>query len=467
MNKNNTQLLDLFKSLDKKELRDLKKIVRSPFHNQREDVILLFDYLLKQHPFSRPKKLENEIVFAVIYQDRNYHAADYYHLCFYLKRVIEKYLILVEKELEEDILLAKIYRRKGLDSHFNNSVLSAEKKLNKQPLRHADFHLQNFYLQQEKLEYAGQRSRRDSGNLQTATDELSIYFIGQKLKHACHALSQKSFTNVDFEEAFLQEILKYVESKGYQETIPAIAVYYAYYQAFKNGMGSFDTLRNLVGKYNGLFPIQEMRDIYLMPINFGIKEFNSGKKHYLREVFNLYKQGLEYGVFLENDMLSHYTYGNINSAALGLKEFTWAEDFLHKYKSFLDPKNRDNVYQYNLATLYFRKPDYAKAMDFLQTVEFTDLIYNIESRRMLLKIYFSLGEEEALDSLLESFKRFIYRQKDLGYHRDSFLNLIRFTNRLLSLLAGDATGRLKLLNEVRDTTELADKEWLISKLDTT
>ncbi len=464
MTKSNTQLLDLFSSLSKKELRDLKKFVRSPFHNQREDVILLFDYLLKQHPFSRPKKLENEMVFAQIYPDRDYHAADYYHLCFYLKRVIEKYLIFVEKEQEEEILLAKIYRRKGLEKHFKNSVSNAEKKLQKQTLRHADFHLQNFYLQQEKLEYAGQRSRKSSGNLQAATDELSIYFIAQKLKHACHALSQKLFTNVDFEEAFLQEILRYVELKEYQKTVPSIAVYYAYYQAFKNGKGSFETLRNLVEKYNGLFPIQEMRDIYLMPINFGIKEFNSGKKHYLREVFNLYKQALKYGIFLDNNVLSHYTYGNINSAALGLKEFSWAEDFLQEYKSFLDPRNRDNVYQYNLAILYFRKPDYAKAMDFLQTVEFTDLIYNIESRRMLLKIYFSLGEEDALYSLLESFKRFIYRQKDLGYHRDSFLNLIRFCGRLLALSPSDRVGRQKLLEEIEATTDVADKEWLCESI---
>lgn len=324
--------------------------------------------------------------------------------------------------------------------------------------------MKNFYLQQEKLEYAGQRSRRNFDNFQMATDELSIYFISQKLKHACHALSQKSFAKVDFEEVFLKEILKYVELREYQNTVSAIAVYYAYYQSFTSGEGGFETLRNLVGKYNGLFPIQEMRDIYLMPINYGIKEFNSGKKHYLREVFNLYKQGLKYGVFLDNDVLSHYTYGNINSAALGLKEFTWAEDFLNEYKAFLAPKNRDNVYQYNLATLYFRKPDYAKAMDFLQTVEFTDLIYNIESRRMLLKIYFSLGEEEALYSLLESFKRFIYRQKDLGYHRDSFLNLIRFAGRLLKLSQDDKEGRLKLLKEIEETKEVADKQWLHTTL---
>jgi len=464
MKENHTQLLDLFRHLDKKELRNLKKFVRSPFHNQREDVILLFDYLSKQQPFTRPTKVTNAAIFAVVYPQKSYHSADFYHLCFYLKRVIEKYLIFREKEQEEELLLAKIYRRKGLDSYFKNSITSAEKKLQKQTLRNADFQLHNFLLQQEKLEFSGKRSRSNSDNLQAATDELSIYFISQKLKHACHALSQKSFAQVDFEDTFFKEVLRYAKSMSYEKNIPAIAVYYTYYQAFTQQGGDFETLRNLVKKYNGVFPVQEVRDIYLMPINFGIKEFNSGKKHYLREVFDLYKQALKYGVFLDNGMLSRYTYSNINSAALGLKEFAWAETFLQEYKPFLDVKNRDNVYQYNLATLYFREPDYAKAMDLLQTVEFTDLIYNIESRRMLLKIYFSLGEEDALYSLLDSFKRFLYRHKELGYHRESFLNLIRFVSRLLTLSAMDKLDCEKLLAEIEEVTEVADKEWLLEKV---
>ncbi len=461
MPKTTVDLLEIYLALDKKELRDLKKFVRSPFHNQREDVILLFDYLAKQHPFTRPQRVRNEVIFAAVYPAKMYKAADFYHLCSYLKKVTEKYFLWCEKEQNETRILAEIYRKKGLENQFKDKLKKAEKQLRDRTRRNADFHLQNFKLQEEKLEYFGKRSRSNTDNLQPATDELTVFFISKKLQHACRALSQKSFAKVDFEQAFLEEIIHYAESKNYHRDVPAVAVYYAYYQSFTNENASFETLLNLVKKYNGIFPPQEMRDIYLMPINFGIKKFNQGKKHYLREVFGLYKQGMEYGIFLDNGSLSRFTYSNINSAALGLKEFAWAEQFLHKYKDFLDPKNRANVYQYNLAILYFRKPDYDKAIDLLQTVEFTDLLYNIEAKRMLLKIYFTLGADDALFSLLDSFKRFLQRQKELGYHRESFLNLIRFTGRLLHLPPGDKAARAKLAAEIEGTEEVADKGWLL------
>lgn len=415
--------------------------------------------MAKWHPFERPEKLEKEVIFQAVYPKQKYERQAFYYVCSWLKNLIEDYLVYSAAQVDRDLSLARIYRQKGLEKHFVEAVKNTEKKREKQPLRDADFHLSNFHLYQERLEYAGQQSRRNTENLQAATTELTLYFIAEKLKHTCHALSQSLFTKVELEADFLKEILDYIRKKNYQGTVPAIAVYYAYYQAFTGG-GSFSSLLDLVKKYNGKFRAGEMRDIYLMPINFGIRAYNSGKKHFLREVFEVYRQGLEYGVFLENNQLSRFTYSNIVSAGLGVKEFNWTEDFLHTHKDFLSPKNRENIYKYNLANFYFQKPDYDKAMQLLVTTEFTDLLYNIQARRMLLKIYYTLGEEDALYSLLDSFKRFLYRQKELGYHRESFLNLIRFTGRLLILPPRDEEAKIKLMKEIEETKEVTDKEWL-------
>ena len=53
---------------------------------------------------------------------------------------------------------------------------------------------------------------------------------------------------------------------------------------------------------------------------------------------------------------------------------------------------------------------------------------------------------------------------DSGYHRDRFLNLIRFSGRLLPLPPNDKAGRIKLLKEIEETTEVADKEWLCESI---
>jgi hypothetical protein len=43
-----SNLINIFKTFSKKELRDFKKWLQSPLHNQREDVLKLFNYLSEE-----------------------------------------------------------------------------------------------------------------------------------------------------------------------------------------------------------------------------------------------------------------------------------------------------------------------------------------------------------------------------------------------------------------------------------
>ena len=104
-------------------------------------------------------------------------------------------------------------------------------------------------------------------------------------------------------------------------------------------------------------------------------------------------------------------------------------------------------------------------MDLLQKVEFSDVHWNMNSRRMLLKIYFEKGELESLESLLVSFKNFIYRHKELGgYYRDNNLNLLKFVSRLLSLGQFEKDARAALKKEIEATKGVADKDWLLEQI---
>lgn len=123
------------------------------------------------------------MIFAVVYPKQDYDRQAFYYVCSWLKNLIEDYLVYSAAQAERDLSLTRIYRQKGLEKHFVETVKNTEKKAIKQPLRDADFHLSNFRLQQEKLEYAGQQSRRNTENLQAATTELTLYFISEKLKH--------------------------------------------------------------------------------------------------------------------------------------------------------------------------------------------------------------------------------------------------------------------------------------------
>jgi len=46
----NTKIIQFLKCLSKDELREFGKFVRSPFHNNRKDVIRFYDVLKKFYP---------------------------------------------------------------------------------------------------------------------------------------------------------------------------------------------------------------------------------------------------------------------------------------------------------------------------------------------------------------------------------------------------------------------------------
>ena len=225
----------------------------------------------------------------------------------------------------------------------------------------------------------------------------------------------------------------------------------------------FQKLKNLITEHWQRFAINEMRDIYLLAINYCIKKLNNGQTEFIEEALDLYKVGLEKEILFENGNLSRFTYNNALSLGLMSQQFEWSRDFLETYQKFLPAKKRKNIYLYNLTIYHFQKQEYHKVMDLLHQVQFRDVLYNLNARRMLLRSYFEMEEIDALESLLDSFQVFIRRRKDLGYHKENFKNLIKFVKKLL-LIGHDRKAKERLLKTIERTAAVVDKDWLLEKV---
>jgi hypothetical protein len=208
----------------------------------------------------------------------------------------------------------------------------------------------------------------------------------------------------------------------------------------------------------------EIAEIWLIVINFAIKKQNQGNRIYVEEALSLYLKGVELGILLENGQISKKTYSNILVLYILKGDLTSAEQFLFEYKIYLPERERENTYLHNLATLYFKKKAFSQVLATLQDVQFTDTLHNMEARRLLLCSYYELGEENALDSLLDSFGIWLRRSKHLGYHRDLYANLVKITRKLMETKYQNKEVREKLRIEIIETKILAGREWLLEKI---
>ena len=167
---------------------------------------------------------------------------------------------------------------------------------------------------------------------------------------------------------------------------------------------------------------------------------------------------------IENGILSKFTYKNIVASGLGLGAFEWVEQFIEQYKDHLEVKDRESTYSLNLALLYFRQGAYEAALPLLQKVDTSDTLNNLNARRILLRIYYEQKEGNVLDSFLDSYQQYLYRQKNLGYHRDLYMPLVRFTRKLIRLEPGNVQQRAQLRAEVVSTKDFAEKRWVLGEL---
>ena len=469
-----SRLFELLQSLTPSELTAFSKFIRSPFFNHRGDVIRLFDYFFQKRSGKKKGLFEKKTVFKKLFPNEKYDEKQLGYTMSFLLKAAQSFLVYNEQQskgqVNFQILLAKAMRKRGLQRHFKSAIGKAKSALEENPYRNMDHHFLCYLYHLEKYESGAKEKRTATRSLQEMADETTLFFMASKLRQSCTAQMHKALSETEFQIEFLPEILTKVEKQQLYH-LPAIGIYYYGYRSLTDTGNKewFLLLRRAMQDYAHQFPFSEMRDIYTLAVNYCIRQINTqkgqeGQSHYLQQVLDIYKEGLENEVFLNNGILSRFTYNNIANAGLGLKAFDWVEQFLKEYKDSLEEKYQKSSYLFNLASLYFRKPDYGKALDLLTQADFDDLLHNLDARRMLLRIYFDLGEFDALDSLLDSFSIFLRRRRDIGYLRQNYLNLIRFTRKLLHLPAGDRQARKKLRNDLKNTKALAEREWLLEKV---
>ncbi|MEM9918684.1 MAG: hypothetical protein AAF990_11335 [Bacteroidota bacterium] len=463
-----SRLIEVFRALSKSERKLFDKYLHSAYFNQREDVCRLFTYLEAQMPEIKESALEKKRVYRAVFGTSSYEEKRLSYAMSFLYQHLKNFLAYEafrQDSHQMQLLTGKAFKKRGLYRQFESEMKSLEKSIGQTDFRNIDYHYDQFQLQYEKSDYLISQRRETPDTLLTALEELNTYFLANQFKLGTSIFLLQSLSTNEGQVGLVEEFLRLAEKGKYLQK-PAVALYYYGYRALQSDEPGlyFDKLRELIRDQHHHFRLEELRDIYMLAINHGIKQYNQGQKQLMEQVLDLYKEGLALKVFIRDGVLSKFTYNNIVIAGLVQKEFEWVEQFLYAYKDFLSEKDRESSFNYNLAILYYRKPDYSKAMELLRSIEFKDVMHDLYARRMLLKMYYELGENDPLESLLISFRAFIYRHKELGYYKSNYLNLIRFTNKLLQLDRYDKVASSRLQQEIEQTKAVAEKSWLLDQI---
>lgn len=463
-------LLEIIRSLDKKEIRELNKWLQSPAHNQRQDVVKLFEFLVKNLP-NGDESAEKTRAWKYVFPGQPFDDAYLRQVMYFLLKAIEDYLVFAElskNHVDHQLILTRIYRKRKLEKPFNQAQREGLKMLEDQPLRNDTYYLNTFFFAQVEYEHRMAISQNGPVNLQETADALEKWFVEERLRISKDMIAHHQiFQKIHYDHGLLDETLGYAEKKGMLNE-PAIAVYYYAYKAFTNPTEEayFENFEKLIQSHSSRFQASEIRTLYLAALNYCVPKVNQGRQDFYRKAYELYKKGVETGILMENGELSRYTFLNTVSSALKVSEFEWAELFIHQFKDFLEEKHRSGTANFSLSRLYFEKGEYAKAQHFLTQFEYDDMLQNIVAKTMLLKIYFETDEYDAFESLLESLRTYLQRKEALDSTRKaSYKNMISLMKKLLQLNIYSKVQREVFRELVAKTNPLAERDWFLRQLD--
>lgn len=458
----NSNLFELIQSFTVAEQKSAHRFLESPYFNQRQDITRLFELLCRE------KTPEKKRLWPEIYPNEPFDDTRLRLLMSYLNRLLESFL-LVEQQWEKGpsgkLQLATVYRNRGLMGHYERNMRAFEREIADHPLRNARYHrlLRDYYI--ERHETSVRLNPTDTESLRTLAHSTDVEYLTHRLRLICLELAQKNVYQSGEENPLHRVVISLAEGGDWAH-LPGIATHLAacrmlthpeedhYYQDLKEKMASEE----------GVFSDDEMRELYTFSINHCIRQTNRGERNMEQEVLRLYQKALEAGYLFENGTLSRFTYHNIVAAALRCRELDWAEEFIPKYNVFLESSYRDSSLSFNQARLDYARHRFDSVLLLLQKANYRDPLLNLAAKTLLLKTYFVLGEHDLLQSHLDAMRNYIHRKKVIGYHRTNYLNIVRFTERMLHREPHNKQALEELRTEIEKEPVLTEKEWLLERM---
>jgi hypothetical protein len=467
------KLVTLLRTFEKVDLNRLRKLVASPYFNDEPDALRLFDIChaaLKKSPEAL-SKLTKEQVWKKLCPALPYDDAHLRRMTSDLNQLAIKFRALEQRErepLEDWLFEQKALEAAGLDKHLAGIERQITRHIEHSTARNTEFyHLAfRYHWNIFNRSYRVVAATDYMAKLLPANKALESFYVTQKLKMYVAWLSYRQFRSTDKVLPLPPGFWENIDQEGFSD-IPMIGIYRQVVQILTepDDESLFEGLLTDLERMGNALAPEDYRECCYIAQNYCALKINQGKSEYYGKAFVIFKTMVERDVLLEEGQLAEGVYKNIITTGLRADAFVWVENFIEEYSWYLPPAIRENARTFNLANLYSHLKQYNRALEVLRNVEYSDVTYALGAKTILLRIYYEQNEYLALDSLIDSFRIYLRRNKQISKNLqkeyNNFLNLVK---KLTTLRVGDKKALSEFRTKVVATSYNTPKKWLLAKI---
>jgi len=467
------KLFDLFNTLSKEELRDLKRAVQSPLLTGNKRLLPLFEVLRKHHLKLEDNQTFREKIYQKVFTGKPFDDFSFRRLCTELTQVIEEFLLLQhfrKNDLERDEQLLKLFHNRDLHQLKAAKTKQIHKKLDQTVFPDAT-QLQTKYQLTTNLYRNPTMGHLDKQkHILTSIDYLNQYFILEK---------NLLLTELNI----IERAIKDKQAPLMQEKIISFAKQYLdkgniniqlsinlLQMMSSNDAEIYQTTKKQFFSAKEQFSPANQKANFFILINYAVYNLNIGTTGFDHELFELYKYGLVSEYLLnEEGYLSSGAFRNIVIIALKVDQLDWCRHFLFTYSSKLQ---NSEILPLCHAYIAMKEENFHKTIEILNAAQFSILGNTLTAKTTLLKAYFEIFQEDKsyfsiLFSNIDSFRIYIKR-KNLDANKTSrYLNLIKFLRRLSMLILEGNINKDTVSNiekTILETSNVTSRKYLLEKI---
>ncbi len=459
------KIKSILQILDKKGHSRLKKYLQSEYFCTDPQLAQLYN------SFSKNLKLEEDQLKIALWKDLfgqiTFNNSKLRLLISRLVAQIEAFIQLEYKENSKfDLSQLRLYRHKSLDKLFLQILDEQKLFQEKSSLRNEIYYDRSYSIGLEQYDFLVNKKRQGEFNLRQISDSIEISYAIKKLRHCCRVLQIHSIYKLETLFPYIEETLRYIETNQWNN-LPVLGFYYYNYQAIMNPLDVqyFQRCFELYELSEDKFEEEERRYAFIDILNYCIRKLNEGSDQYYDMIFNLYNRGLNQGFLIDQGRLSRFTYRNIAEIGIQIKEYEWVNEFLDKYKVFIEQQYRDSFYQLERARVYSEQRNYNKATSLLANLSFSDPMIELSTRLERIRIFFETEEIDLCQYHVESMDLFLRRKKNVGYHTAYYKNFLSYVRKLVKPEKADIKYWKTLRHQIDQEDKITSRKWLIEKLE--
>lgn len=479
----NRKLLEILKRLDAREIKRLRHFLQSPYFTyglSSQEIILLFEHIIRYGADADAPQLDKRRVSLRLFPDKPYNEngkSPIDTLTSDLFRLTKKFLFVSEAERDSsevmyELPVARFYRKCGLEERFWKSVQYMRSVSDAEPRQDERYFLDRYFVEEEVHTFKTFfSSTEDDANIGSKAFYLEQFFGIARMDTACILNLQRQ--RVEFQEAHTQELgnelIRLIRGGVFHHNGLA-ETYLLVFDIINNPDKPelVERLRERLEAQKQDFPIAHLKNLMAYLRIFFIRKYQkSGHPSDFAEYFNLISQHLDEGFLYYDDRILAPLLRNLIHSGLRLGYFDKVREILetHPPERIGGTRHPDEIYNLLHALYYFARKDYANAEKHLVQCSFDDVHFNIQAEILQIKIYYETNSD-LLDYRIKALQQKVRRSRMAKEFKERYFALL---NKILLLMKygweKKSPKRAKLLEEIRNTPGLLEKDWLISHLE--